>query len=97
MEVTHTKNRRPSAGDKEVRALTEEIVESDMPAISFLGVGVAMAAILAGHGYHELGGYCANRCGERAATLSVPQRDGGHVRYRVVFPEVMRLDAERVE
>jgi hypothetical protein len=88
---------------KEARALTEdnsaepEIVESEMPALSFLGVGVAMAAILAGHGYHELGGYCANRCGERAATLSVPQRDGGHVRYRVVFPEVMRLDAERVE
>lgn len=71
--------------------------ESELPAISFLGVGVAMAAILAGHGYHELGGYCAHRCGERAATLSVPHKDGGHIRYRVEFPELMRLDAERVE
>lgn len=95
-QKTDLKNGRLAAVGKEVQALTEA-EESDMLAISFLGVGVAMAAILAGHGYHELGGYCANRCGERAAILSVPQRDGGHNRYRVDFPEVMRLDAERVE
>ena len=75
----------------------KEVEESEMPSLSFLGLGVAIAAILAGHGYHELGGYCASRCGERAATLSVPQKDGGHIRYRVTFPEAMRLDAERVE
>ena len=80
---------------KNRRALPVE--ESELPSLSFLGVGVAMAAILAGHGYHELGGYCASRCGERVAMLSVPQKDGGHARYRVTFPEVMRLDAERVE
>ena len=80
-----------------MRPVVDAVEESEMPGLSFLGVGVAMAAILAGHGYHELGGYCANRCGERAATLSVPQKDGGHIRYRVAFPEVMRLDAERVE
>ena len=90
MEARHTKG-------KEVRPVVDVVEESERPGLSFLGVGVAMAAILAGHGYHELGGYCANRCGERAATLSVPQRDGGHIRYRVAFPEVMRLDAERVE
>ena len=78
-------------------AATGGAEDRDLRMLSFLGVGVAMAAILAGHGYHELGGYCANRCGERAATLSVPQRDGGHIRYRVEFPETMRLDAERVE
>jgi hypothetical protein len=87
LDVKHTKNSR----------LSVEVEESDQLALSFLGVGVAVAAILAGHGYHELGGYCANRCGERAAILSVPQREGGHTRYRVEFPEVMRLDAERVE
>ena len=84
--------------NRRVSPVVKEGEESDeMPSLSFLGVGVAMAAILAGHGYHELGGYCASRCGERAATLSVPQKDGGHIRYRVTFPEVMRLDTERVE
>jgi hypothetical protein len=96
LETTQSKQRRVVPISKEVRA-EDASAESDMSAISFLGVGVAMSAILAAHGYHELGGYCAHRCGERAATLSIPQRDGGHTRYRVVFPEVMRLDAERVE
>jgi hypothetical protein len=91
------KNRHLSVVGEDVGPIAEGVQESEMPGLSFLGVGVAMAAILAGHGYHELGGYCANRCGERAATLSVPSKDGGHIRYRVTFPEVMRLDAERVE
>ncbi len=96
MEATQRTNRRPVIVGKEGGAPVE-IEEIEMPALSFLGVGVAISAILAGHGYHELGGYCANRCGERAAILSVPQREGGHARYRIVFPETMRLDAERVE
>lgn len=71
--------------------------ESDLAEIPFLGVAVAMAAILAGHGYHEAGGYCANRCGERAATLSLPQKDGGHLRYKVDFPETLRLALEKAD
>ncbi len=96
METTQSKNRRVVPVGKEA-SVEDASAEPEMLAISFLGVGVAMAAILASHGYYELGGYCAHRCGERAATLSVPQRDGGHTRYQVIFPEVMRLDAERVE
>ena len=63
----------------------------------FLAVGVAMAAIMAGHGYHEQGGYCANRCGDRAAILSAPHKDGGNIRYRIEFPETMVLVAEDAE
>lgn len=97
MNVTTGKNRRVSIVEKETSAAAEVEERSDLPSIPFLGVGVAMSAILAAHGYHEFGGYCANRCGERAATLSVPQSDGGHVRYRIEFPEAMRPAAERVE
>jgi len=62
----------------------------------FMAAAVAMSAILSGHGYHERGGFCANRCGDRAAILSMPH-DGGHKRYRIEFPELMAIPAEEEE
>ena len=70
--------------------------ESSIP-IPFIGVGVALAAVLAGTGYHESDKFCANRDGERTAILSIPEPDGGHTRYRIEFPETMHLQAKRVE
>lgn len=69
----------------------------DIPGIKafpFMAVCVATAAILAGHGYHEQHGYVANRCGERAAVLSMPDGEGGSIRYRLQFPEEMLVPYE---
>lgn len=68
--------------------------QSALTAFPFDAVMVAMGAMLAGHGYAERGRYCANRCGERSAILSLPAREGGgSTRYLVEFPETMVLTA----
>ena len=72
-------------------------VETDLTEFPFLAVGVAIAAIMAGHRYHECGPYVANKDGDRAAILSMPHPGGGNVRYRLEFPETLLIAAELAE
>jgi hypothetical protein len=81
----------PAASAEEA---VQDLEEDGLTEFTFTAFAVAIAAILAGHGYAERGGVCANRCGDRSAIVSLPHPGGGSSRHRLDFPETMRLSAE---